>query len=299
MITAADIRKLQLDLTSYCTLSCPYCSRTKVFTRRGRDGLPPGHLPLALIRKRFEPLLANLLHVNFCGTFGEPTMHPEFLDIVSFFRERSRARISIDTNGVTHEAEWWRSLSFPRLHVRFAIDGATPESYVRYRMGADFQRTMSNLEAFVVGGGKAEWQFIVFEHNEGEIDQARAMARRIGCDIDFRRSRAYGETLAPPAEFDGPIQRCERCKFVDGRELYVAYDGIVEFCCRLQPRWMDSDDPPDFVRRYLYRLDDLSLHRHSVEEILASEYFQFMIEHYQEVCHKYYPSVTSVSAKGD
>jgi hypothetical protein len=39
---------------------------------------------------------------------------------------------------------------------------------------------MRNAEAFITAGGEAHWDFIVFEHNEHQVDEARNLAIKMG-----------------------------------------------------------------------------------------------------------------------
>jgi hypothetical protein len=36
------------------------------------------------------------------------------------------------------------------------------------------------VAAFVAAGGRAEWDFIVFRHNEHQVEEARALAKELG-----------------------------------------------------------------------------------------------------------------------
>jgi hypothetical protein len=39
---------------------------------------------------------------------------------------------------------------------------------------------MRNVDAFIAAGGNAEWDFLVFRHNEHQVDAARALALGMG-----------------------------------------------------------------------------------------------------------------------
>jgi hypothetical protein len=77
----------------------------------------------------------------------------------------------------------------------FAIDGASEDTYRRYRVGGDFAKAMRNLEAMVSSSDRAGtrdrmeiiWQYILFEWNDSdeEMAKARELARAIGVPINF------------------------------------------------------------------------------------------------------------------
>lgn len=280
----SEIKNLQFDLTSACNLICPFCSRTKQVTK---GALKIAHLPFSLIKEKFAPVLPTLEHVNFCGTFGEPTLHPEIVDILLYFRNNSKTKISVDTNGTTHSPIWWMSFNVPNFKVRFAVDGVSEETYQKYRIGSKFGNVIANMKAFIKGGGNAEWEFIVFKHNEHEIKKARDVANDIGCQINFKRSRNYSGDFEQPAHFDGPMRVCRKCKFIHKKELYISYDGVIEFCCRFQPRWMDKIGDRKLAKLYFGNLDRLNLHYNSLKQILGNRYIQYMENNFAIVCHKY------------
>ena len=75
--------------------------------------------------------------------------------------------------------------------MTFSIDGATAESYVKYRQRGDFAKAIRNLTA--LGDEKRKngldvpfvnWRYILFTHNDSdeEMELARKMAAEIGVD---------------------------------------------------------------------------------------------------------------------
>ena len=53
----------------------------------------------------------------------------------------------------------------PRGRVVFAIDGLQ-DTLGTYRRNVSFDKVIANASAFIAAGGRAEWDFLVFEHNE-------------------------------------------------------------------------------------------------------------------------------------
>ena len=80
------IEWIDIELTSFCNIKCPGCLRQEMHDKVGpllnksyikfedlKKWIPKGYLP-------------NLKIINFCGSVDEPTTHPEFIDIVDYFR---------------------------------------------------------------------------------------------------------------------------------------------------------------------------------------------------------------------
>ncbi|MBF0104057.1 MAG: radical SAM protein [Deltaproteobacteria bacterium] len=282
----ADIKRLHLDLTNNCNIKCPFCSRTKYLPHL--DKKKPVDMDWCLISKRIKQIAGQLIHVSLCGTFGEPTLHPLILNIIQWFREHTTAKLSIDTNGTTHNAAWWHKLATLGVHVCFSIDGTSSENYTKYRVGADLNTVMSHMTSFIDGGGKAEWQFIVFKSNEHEIETAKTLARTLGCKIIFKTSRNYKNSFSKPLEFNPLNNKCNTCKFVHRKELYIAHDRQVEFCCRYQPRYSDTTLEPKIEKLYLSQLALFDLKHHELQDVLRTPYFEFMEKFYFKFCKKYH-----------
>lgn len=171
-----------LEVTNDCPLACVMCHV------REKDGLPPGHLPLAIAEKFVRDLLATDFRTAGVRLFwlGEPTMHPDFATIVRLFadpalRERGLVpRIGFDTNGqgfteasLAAVAEVARAMP---VHILYSLDAATPATHAAIRRGGDFALAVRNLERLLdlrVEGRAAfpriATQFIVMEENRHEL----------------------------------------------------------------------------------------------------------------------------------
>jgi uncharacterized radical SAM superfamily Fe-S cluster-containing enzyme len=83
-----------IEVTDSCNLRCPVC-----YANSGPDRLQ--HRPLALIEKMFDAVVRNEGHpdvVQISG--GEPTVHPEFFEIIELAKARPIQHLMINTNGV-------------------------------------------------------------------------------------------------------------------------------------------------------------------------------------------------------
>jgi radical SAM protein with 4Fe4S-binding SPASM domain len=70
-----------------------------------------------------------------------------------------------------------------------SLDGTTPETYSKYRIGGDFNKVMDYLKLLLKKRKELDkpnpyisWQFLVFRHNEHEIEEVRRNAKDIGVD---------------------------------------------------------------------------------------------------------------------
>jgi len=177
------IEWVDIELTSYCNINCPGCLRQEMHNEVSHI-LNQSYITLENLKKWIPPnYLPKLKVVNFCGSVDEPTTHPEFIDIVDYFLDFTS--INVATNGSTRTAKFWEELGKRKISVFFGLDGIEQESLEKYRVGASFKKVQENWRAFINAGGKATWQFIVFEYNEHLLEQAKQMS----ADEGFSRFR--------------------------------------------------------------------------------------------------------------
>jgi MoaA/NifB/PqqE/SkfB family radical SAM enzyme len=106
------IDEYQIEITTYCNAACPQCPRNN-----NGSGVNPyltlEHLPRAVIDSAFDTELCNRLRqVFFCGSYGDPIMHPEFLDILRDFRRKCPTLwLYLHTNGGAHDTEYWQEMA--------------------------------------------------------------------------------------------------------------------------------------------------------------------------------------------
>lgn len=128
LVTIDRLRKVYVEASGQCNLRCAMCAREVWAPASGHmsgacfdrllSGLPdaaPGRFTLAF------------------GGFGEPTLHPQFLEMVERARREQR-RVEIITNGTTMGAEMARALaSLGVAQVTVSIDGGDDEAFTAMR----------------------------------------------------------------------------------------------------------------------------------------------------------------------
>lgn len=177
------IDEYQIEITSYCNAACPQCPRNDL--GHGINLLMPlTHLSRSVIDQTFTAdLCLRLRQVFFCGSYGDPIMHPEFLDILRDFRRKNPTLwLYVHTNGGVHDVEYWKSVAeimADHGQIDFGIDGLA-DTLQLYRQNVDFDRVIANAKAFIAAGGRAQWNFIVFEHNEHQVAAVIDLGRSLG-----------------------------------------------------------------------------------------------------------------------
>jgi len=181
-----DYRKIdeyQIEITSRCNAKCPQCPRT-LLNGEINPYMPLTQLGVEDIKKAFSPEhIKKLRQIFFCGGYGDPIVHPKFLEICEYFREHNdQIWLYLHSNGGARTPNWWADLAKiigDRGQIDFGIDGLEDTNHL-YRAGVRFDKLMENTQAFIQAGGRAQWNFIVFRHNEHQIEEARALSKKLG-----------------------------------------------------------------------------------------------------------------------
>lgn len=190
-----NINEYQIELTTYCNAACPQCPRN-INGGKLNPELKLEHLSRNVLDSAFPTELCNRLQqIFFCGSYGDPIMHPEFLDILWDFRTKApKLWLYAHTNGGAHDEEYWREVAHILNgfgQIDFNIDGLANTNHI-YRRNTDFNKIITNATAFIRAGGRAVWNFIVFEHNQHQILEAKKLSKELGFkDFTYRSTGRF------------------------------------------------------------------------------------------------------------
>lgn len=183
MYSYAQISQVHLEVTERCNAACPQCPR-RIEGGVLNPRLTMAELSLNQVRQLLPAdFLKQLKKVYLCGNYGDAAAAAETLEIVSYLRESSTdLQIGVHSNGSLRTTRWWAGLAQAigtKGYARFAIDGLEDTNAI-YRRNTEWSKIMENAAAFIAAGGRAEWDFIVFAHNEHQVEAARALAANLG-----------------------------------------------------------------------------------------------------------------------
>lgn len=180
MYSFSDIKILQLEISNHCNAACPQCPRN-YFGGKTISTLPLKRWTLNEFKKMFTvELFSSLKEIYFCGTYGDPLTNMHIVDMCSFIKDaNSNIRIGIHTNGGVGKPETFRQLATVVDFIAFGIDGLKDTNHI-YRRNVRWNRIMENANAFLKAGGSAIWDYIVFAHNEHQVNEARNFSKEMG-----------------------------------------------------------------------------------------------------------------------
>jgi len=174
---------LTIDPANFCTLRCPFCP-----TGQGRGSRSRGILAWDKFREVMDELGRYLIHIDFCN-WGEPLLNKDIYKMVKYAKGHYvDTKIDSNLNQFSEkDAEDMILSGLDKLIV--SLDGTTQETYSTYRIGGDFNKVMAHLQLLLKKKKELNspspyisWQFLVFRHNEHEIEEVKRIGKDMGVD---------------------------------------------------------------------------------------------------------------------
>lgn len=222
-ISIDDVMELEFECTTLCNAQCPLCYRNYVSFQKSPYGIPT-------VRDFQETLgqldtFRNLRYVMLVGSMSEPTLYPNFLDLVEYLKRRG-VKIEICTNGDTRDENFWRRLGRvldENDSVYFTICGATQELHEKYRVGTNLSNIVRNASYIRQEKPIDYAQCIRFNYNSGHFDS-----------LQFKRfisqfSNVYMTETFYPKQLSNYQTKFNVSDFTPCREKLHLYDRMKSF----------------------------------------------------------------------
>jgi MoaA/NifB/PqqE/SkfB family radical SAM enzyme len=285
VLDPAEVVALHAEFTSRCNLHCKHCARTNPDNGNTIDSLPLQSVDPAT----FEHVLTqlpNLKLIHSCGNYGDIVAYNHLFDIVEICKQHNIELLRLYTNGSARLPQYWQDLGTlcsDSVEVVFSIDGLEDTNHI-YRDGSNWNSIMANTQAFISAGGNAIWEMLVFSHNEHQVDQAKALASKMGFK-EFRVKKANRfhlvdkETVKPTKieQFRHTVEESSviHCKYQDMKWLYMSFEGELMPCCWIGgSKYKTNQQKNQFLDFYnSCQGVELDVTRNSVKDILKGTFF--------------------------
>ena len=134
--------RLWIEVSSRCNLKCVMC------LNRAVPESEKGLMDFGLFKKIIDEAKSYVYDV-YLHHRGESLIHPEFSQMIEYAK-KSGIRVKFHTNAALMTPELSAKIleAGPDL-VSFSVDGFTKEVYEKIRVGADFDKTVSNISNFL------------------------------------------------------------------------------------------------------------------------------------------------------
>jgi radical SAM protein with 4Fe4S-binding SPASM domain len=239
---------MSIEPTTACNLGCPECpSGLKAFTR------PTGNLKPVDFQRWISELAPTLTYINFYFQ-GEPYIHPQLLDMVSFASQKKiYTATSTNAHFISDQiAKKTVESGLDRLII--SVDGTTQEVYEQYRIHGKLSQVIEGTKRLVEWKEKLNsstphliFQFLVVKPNEHQMDDARKLAAELGVnEIRFKTAQVYeyekGHPLLPEDESYSRYKKQADGTYVLKNKMdnhcwrmwtgsVITWDGRVVPCC--------------------------------------------------------------------
>lgn len=198
--------KITIETGNVCNLRCPLCP-----TGTSETKVPKGLLTL----ERFQHIMTQLGQTTETLDFfdwGEPFLNRELLAMIRYTKGRyPHIRIIISSNlNIPHFSQIGAAeiVTSGLDHLTMSIDGATQDVYAKYRVGGKLDEVFRNIQWLVEAKRQADtitptllWNYLVFRHNEHEVQRAQAIAKEFGVEFSAGLMRTdCGDEIFLPME---------------------------------------------------------------------------------------------------
>jgi hypothetical protein len=183
--------RMYIECTAACNISCAEacCAPETGITRTRQAGM----LDFDLFRRVVDEAGPSLGRIDFFN-YGEAFLHKRAVEMCEYIKSKfPHIYLYTSTNGLAlSEAQARRLVHSGIDEVTFSLDGATPESYAKYRQRGRFEVALANLRAMADEKRRAgrdlpflNWRYILFKWNDS--DEEMALARRLADEIGVDR----------------------------------------------------------------------------------------------------------------
>jgi hypothetical protein len=183
--------RLYIECTAACNISCTEacCAPETGITRTRQTGM----LDFDLFSRVVDEAGPSLVRIDFFN-YGEAFLHKRAIEMCEYIKSRfPHIYLYTSTNGLMFNDTSARRLVHSGIdEVTFSIDGASQDSYVKYRQRGNFEAALRNLGAMTDEKRRAgldvpvlNWRYILFTWNDS--DQEMARARQLAADLGVDR----------------------------------------------------------------------------------------------------------------
>ncbi len=241
---------MKIELTNFCNLACPMCPHEQM----ERD---VGYMKPALFRKIIDDS-APALEFAYLHHLGESLFHGKIGEFIKYGRLKGVA-MGLSTNATYLDQRKGRVLLESGLDfLVISMDGASPDTYDRIRVGGDFATTIKNVRAFfdlkkqLPNHLTVVVQMIVTAQNHHEVKRFAELWSADGAQVMIKEARDWAgqvklvqisnkATRNSPSDEPTPLFKAAPpvhhvpCKML-WSELTVLWDGAVVPCVNVFER---------------------------------------------------------------
>lgn len=235
---------LKIESTNICNLQCKYCYDDRRASQENER--PYGKMTFLQFRKIIDELAPYLFKINLYG-YGEPFLFPETIEMIQYAMDNNIGMAISSNLNIEDNDQFAEKIVSSGLEVLiFSCHGVSEKSYKEFTRKGNLKLALNNISRIVEARKKLDsktpfidWQYCVTRFNEGEIEEAKIIAKNLGIDqIRFIKpnlpegaEKSWHSKLFPHRSHHRPALPPRSCSWFY-RAAYINQDGGVLPCCR-------------------------------------------------------------------
>jgi len=309
MYNSKDITHIHLEPTQKCQAACPMCDRTNNHHIKNLE------LSIYDFKKIVDvEFVKQLNSLIMCGNHGDPIAAVDTLKMYQYLRENNpKMYLHMTTNGGARNDKWWKELAKimgKNGRVTFSVDGLQDTNHL-YRVNVDWNRVENSMDSYTSAGGKGLWTFLIFEHNEHQVEDAEKMAKLFGLEFVKKKTGRWvqsnnkissketgkGNVIKPPKKeeyqnksvnsydnvvsehgtFDEYLDKTIiQCKSLKNKEIFVSAEGLIFPCCWTAGRLYKSYHKigQDQIWKFIDDINNINGLKLPLREIIDGNFFK-------------------------
>jgi MoaA/NifB/PqqE/SkfB family radical SAM enzyme len=306
-----NITHIHFEPTQRCQAECPMCDRTN------NPHLSNIDVTVDDFKKMVDvDFVKQLNSLIMCGNHGDPIICLDTIPIFEYLRSNNpNMYLHMTTNGGARSRKWWKELAKVfdgKGKVTFSVDGLEDTNHF-YRVNVNWNKIEDSMDAYTQAGGKGQWVFLIFNHNEHQVEDAERLAKLFGLEfikkksgrwvqsyknkkIDFKRNKD-GIKIKPPIQeknqnqsvndyekllekygnFDNYLDSTDiRCKSLMNNEIYISAEGLVTPCCWTAGRFYKPYQKlgTDQIYKFVDTIDSINCKILPLRDIIDGHFFK-------------------------
>ena len=240
------IKKLYIEPTSRCNLSCKMCFRHSWIDE------DMGDMSESIFFWVLEYIMEYKPETVFFGGMGEPLIHNNICNMIKESAEFTK-NVELITNASLLNKDMSENLVNSGLSCLWiSMDGFSSEEYEKIRLGGRFEKLTENIKIFnrARSGKKVKLgiTFVVMEENESQLELINGFCDEFGVDIinishaipsDSKNSaREFYEKKTPVGKMkrigdEISEYKKDSCPFINDGACFVKWNGEVLPCMQI------------------------------------------------------------------
>lgn len=183
-----------IEPTTACNLHCTECPVGNGTLKR-----PTANLLLPDFKQIIDKIMPWCQYLSLYFQ-GEPFLNTEIIPMIQYAKQRKMFVVTSSNGHFFDDTMAKKTVASKLDKLIISLDGTTPEVYQQYRMGGDFETVIAGIKNIV------KWketlksktpvlviQFVVFRHNEHQIDEVRKLVASLGkIRLEIKSAQIYG-----------------------------------------------------------------------------------------------------------